>query len=425
MRFRCGPSTFLEGGSDDVTPVRILEGSKRDGVPSAGGAVRQRLERSNLEVPDAAWDLLSLALSAVTVDAFVQRAQSPDGWTREFDLLVAMREPERWAGHAAEVQQALEFLTTDIWRLGFESGASRGAAPKRPQVLEASSVCLLSGGLDSLIGAIDLSASGEKLLAVSQTVRGDGARQRHFANAISGVVGQLTFNHNVDIPREAKETSQRSRSLVFLAYAVAAATSTAPYKNGETVPIYICENGFIAINPPLTIARIGSLSTRTAHPEFLRRTQSLLDSLDLRVVITNPYAAATKGEMLKDCRDQPLIQNEAVASTSCGRFQRFKYTHCGRCVPCQIRRGAFLTWGVADGTEYVFEDLGLRDGDHSAFDDVRSVAMALQDVEQRGLERWLGGALVGTSTQSRGQLRSMVERAMGELSALHRAYGVA
>ena len=35
------------------------------------------------------------------------------------------------------------------------------------------------------------------------------------------------------------------------------------------VTLYMCENGFISINPPLTDARLGSLSTRTTHPVYL------------------------------------------------------------------------------------------------------------------------------------------------------------
>ena len=71
-----------------------------------------------------------------------------------------------------------------------------------------------------------------------------------------------------------------------------------------------------------------------------------------------------KGEMLRDCSDQPLLSSLAGESTSCGRFQRYGYRHCGRCVPCQVRRAAFLKWGTADSTDYVYSDLGRRDEDH-------------------------------------------------------------
>jgi hypothetical protein len=125
-------------------------------------------------------------------------------------------------------------------------------------------------------------------------VRGDAEKQDRFARIIGGGLEHLQVNHNASTRRGLKETSQRSRSLIFLAFAVLAATSTERYRNGETVPLYVCENGFIAINPPLTIARIGSLSTRTAHPDFLGRMQEIFDGVGLRINIVNPYAEKTK-----------------------------------------------------------------------------------------------------------------------------------
>jgi hypothetical protein len=62
------------------------------------------------------------------------------------------------------------------------------------------------------------------------------------------------------------ERSQRARSIIFFAYGVLAATALKRYHDGQPVTLYVCENGFIAINPSLTTARLGSLSTRTTHP---------------------------------------------------------------------------------------------------------------------------------------------------------------
>jgi hypothetical protein len=101
--------------------------------------------------------------------------------------------------------------------------------------------------------------------------------------------------------------------------------------------------------------------------------------------------------------DQALLSTEASVSTSCGRFQRFNYRHCGRCVPCQIRRAAFTAWGHDDPTEYVYADLGRPDEDHAAFDDVRSVALARLVVAEEGFDRWLGPTLSsrGSRTEQR------------------------
>jgi hypothetical protein len=167
------------------------------------------------------------------------------------------------------------------------------------------------------------------------------------------------------------------------------------------------------------------LSTRTAHPVFLERIQSVLNAAGLRVSIVNPYAEKTKGEMLRECRDQVLLIKEAVRSTSCGRFQRFNYRQCGRCVPCQVRRAAFLVWGGAkDATDYVYVPLGKDDDEHARFDDVRSVAVALAAVQSDGIDVWLGHALSSPLIKNRAALKAMLERGLDELKELHIAYGV-
>lgn len=345
MRYITGPSSALVNIDPGAIPVVLFGQTRSNDLASAGGAAARAIRRKKLSPAPAAWDLLAIALSVVVADGATKRDKSPDGWTREFDLNVALHNVEPWRPIVAPLSAGLNFLTTDRWQISFRDGGLLPDAPKKPQYSAADSVALLSGGLDSLIGAIDLAAMGKKTLAVSQTVRGDAAKQIRFAQKIGSGLEHLQINHNASTKRSIKETSQRSRSIIFLAFAVLAATSTQRYLAGETVPLYVCENGFIAINPPLTNARIGSLSTRTAHPEFLGKMQEVLDGAGLRVKIVNPYAEKTKGEMLRECLDQSLLSEEAGASTSCGRFQRFNYTHCGRCVPCQIRRGAFIAWG--------------------------------------------------------------------------------
>ncbi|MGC0239576.1 Qat anti-phage system QueC-like protein QatC [Arthrobacter sp. SD76] len=344
MKYSSGPRSVVASGTDSA-PIVLFDKEPSGQLPTAGWSVLDTIRRRQLLPDPAAWDFLSIALSVVVADGAASRSDSPDGWTREFEMDIALHDPDRWTPLAPALESALRFLTTDLWTLSYRGGGLLPTSPTKPRYPAADAAALLSGGLDSLVGAIDLSEQGLKLLAVSQTVRGDAEKQERFANRIGGGLEHLQVNHNASTPRNEKETSQRSRSLIFLAFAVLAATATQRYSTGGTVPVYVCENGFIAINPPLTNARIGSLSTRTAHPEFLGRIQQVLDDAGLRVRIENPYAEKTKGEMLQECLDQPLLMTEAAISTSCGRFQRFNYQHCGRCVPCQIRRAAFTSWG--------------------------------------------------------------------------------
>ena len=423
MRLICGPRHFaLRGRAADLA-VDLYSQSRTQDRARAGEAVRNRIIESRFRCDRRAWDLLSIALSVITADFAALRSASPDGWTREFELDVAVTDPSFWNQHALALAKALAFLTTDRWTLRFHPGGMDAPVPAIPQRPPHDSIVLLSGGLDSLVGAIDLTSGGRSPLAISQTVRGDAATQRRFAARIGGGLNHLQMSHAAHVPGN-RETSQRSRSLMFLAFGVLAATALACYRNVDAVPLYVCENGFIALNPPLTGGRIGSLSTRTAHPEFLGRLQHILDAAGLRVQITNPYTAFTKGEMLLECTDQSLLTDLAATSTSCGRFNRFGYRHCGRCVPCQIRRAAFLAWDVPDTTEYVYENLGLPGSDYSAFDDVRSVAVALASIQMQGVRAWVRSSLASPFIDDRLELAEMAKRALAELRNLHSAYGV-
>lgn len=423
MKLLCAPEGYPFPAGDDALHVVLYGQPGGTDRGSAGAAARYDILRAKLEAAPRAWDFLSIALSVVTADLASLRERSPDGWTREFELSVAVSDPTFWNPHAISIEAALAFLTTDRWKIRFLEHGTVPAPPKDAVRPDEDCVVLLSGGLDSLIGAIDRVEEGKKPLAVSQIVRGDADKQSDFARKVGGGLRHLQLNHNASAPGT-EEPSQRARSLVFLAFGALAATTLARYHDGENVTLYLCENGFIALNPPLTGARIGSLSTRTANPEFLARVQKIFDAVDLRVKIENPYVHKTKGEMLISCSDQDLLRQEASRSTSCGRFQRFNYRHCGRCVPCQVRRAAFIAWEQPDDTVYVYGNLGKDDVDHAAFDDVRSVAMAIAQVEGDGLDSWIGSALSLPHIGDLPPLRSLIGRGLSELAKLHLTYGV-
>lgn len=424
MRLVSGPETFMLPGSENTLRVILYGQPISMAQGSAGDAAMGEILRRRLEPAPRAWDLLSIALSVITADFAELRTRSPDGWTREFELDIAVADPIFWRTQANALSKALGFLTTDRWTLRFHSGGILPPLQREALRPEENCVVLLSGGLDSLVGAIDLVSDGHKPFAISQTVRGDAEKQVEFAARIGGGLNQLQLNHNAHSPG-IQEASQRARSFIFITYGVLAATALQKYHDGDNVPLFVCENGFIAINPPLTGSRLGSLSTRTAHPEFLGRLQGILDAAGLHVGIENPYAHKTKGEMLRDCRDQDLLAREAARSTSCGRFQRFNYRQCGRCIPCQVRRAAFLAWGNGqDSTGYVYESLGRNNNEYAGFDDVRSVAIALAATQVDGPESWFGHALSSPLIGDRAGLRAMLERGLTELRALHCAYDI-
>ena len=118
---------------------------------------------------------------------------------------------------------------------------------------------------------------------------------------------------------------------------------------------------------PLDPTRIGSNSTRTTHPYYLRRWNDLLDAIGIPATVSNPYWSKTKGEMVKGCKMRPLLKRIVGQSVSCAhpslkRFAGDGKNHCGTCVPCIIRRAAIEeAWGKGkDPTGYRCEDLSAQ-----------------------------------------------------------------
>jgi hypothetical protein len=259
MKLVCAPKDYPFDGAGDTLEVILYGHADRQTRGRAGAAVKDEIVREKLHAATRAWDFLSVALSVIAADLAGHRNASPDGWTREFELEVSVADPDFWNAQRELVRNLLGFLTTDRWQISFMGGGISPVPEGETVRPEEDCVTLLSGGLDSLIGTIDLVAIGKRPFAVSQVVTGDADNQRTFAQAIGGGLRHLQVNHNARVPNSESPPSQRARSLIFIAYGVLAATTLARYHVGRSVTLYVCENGFISINPPLTGARLGSL----------------------------------------------------------------------------------------------------------------------------------------------------------------------
>jgi len=395
-------------------------------IGSVGTTWTQTLKRSGFPINPLAWDFAVIAAGVVSADQAVQRSQAADGWTRIIELKVDVLNPEIWTKVTPLLTKALGFLTGDHWQLVFVKGLAVLPNPEKPKQLVHDCVSLLSGGLDSLIGAIDLKAKGLRPFFVSQTARGDSEKQITYARTISGDdQSHFQFGETVHLPKGMRaDTSHRSRSILFLAMGVVAACGTKKYgelKKNQKVPLVVPENGFISVNVPLTPTRLGSHSTKTTHPYFMKTIQSALDEVGLSVELTNPYQWKTKAEMIKECRDKKLLNKLIFSSTSCGRFAR-TYTHCGRCVPCIIRRAAINACYKHDKTEYRFNDLGADDRNHSKFSDVLGVKMAIAGAKKVGLEKWAGSSISAVLIPDVPACVSMLDKSMEELGKFFRKF---
>src|SRR5882672_8490233 len=95
----------------------------------------------------------------------------------------------------------------------------------------------------------------------------------------------------------------------------------------------------MAIHLPLDSGRIGAFSTHTAHPHVLVAITNLMRSaLRTPLVIENPYVYRTKREVVAPIAN--IAPDLIPVATSCWRNSRLRagVTHCGSCVPCQVRR---------------------------------------------------------------------------------------
>jgi hypothetical protein len=424
MRIGCAPAGSALPPSLDRSYV--LYGYRTSPDVGCIGATLNHLVRAyNLDPVSRAWDFLSIALSVVAADEGCLRDRSADGWTRQIDLTVSVVDPAFWASQQTALEQALRFVTGDIWRVDFVGGGFLPAPPKPAKSRSEDLICLLSGGMDSLIGAVDLASAGRRPLLVSQVAKGDKLEQARFAKTIAPDCLHVQMNHNAAHVGHS-ERSQRARSLVFFGFGVLVATCLSQYRAGQHVELIVPENGFISLNVPLTPLRLGSLSTRTTHPYYLAKVQALLDAAGLNVRLRNPYQLKTKGEMLLGCLDQALLKTLAGRSTSCSRYARTSFTQCGRCVPCLVRRAAFERWGVADSTApaYRYSALSKPGAKYRDFDDVRAVAFAVETVRRHGVDAWIGGALNSAQLGPVADLRAVAQRGLSELEQFLTSQGV-
>ena len=374
FHFRLGnddiPATFAPAGAETVEVPLI---PNQHGLGHCIGTTIDELRQLGIAPTEIGVDFLLLGSAVLTVDKNVSRLDnSEDSWTRELALSLPVSNPALWTGVAPQIISALEFLTGDKWTLEFRARPGTRAIlarpPSQPTNLGIDCISLLSGGLDSFIGAIDLLSAGQRVLFVSHSAVGtDSGRQRHLVNALGNqFLNNQPFHLRASIRLQSahldnrkKEDTERSRSFLF--YSIAAiAASACPAVNRIVVP----ENGFISLNVPLEELRLGSLSTRTTHPFLIARISEIFTAVGIRAALSNPYQFKTKWEMVRECANHNFLAAEIAGTISCSspNNARIHYgTHqCGYCVPCIIRRASLVNNIIPDTTQYGIANLNAQ-----------------------------------------------------------------
>lgn len=321
-------------------------------------------------VPVLNADFLRIALAVFVSDRSVRRNSKGQGWSRELDVSIPVSDPKLWAANTKDLVEIMNYLTGDHWIFRFTKMPAI-AVPTSLIADKSERVVLVSGGADSGSGAIysahSLAKDGTHTLVSHASSAATRTPQVYLHSELEKLFpGKQAAHHQVFIGRKKSfngtnyinEPSSRSRSLLFLALGLSVAAQSG-------APLWIPENGFASLNPPLGPERIGSLSTRTTQPWFLWRVSELLQAIGAHGTIVNPFQLMTKGEMFKQVIS--ILGAEQASSylsstNSCAHTDQHYQggvpsgTHCGVCFGCILRRSSFKAAGVKDQTRYLSDE---------------------------------------------------------------------
>lgn len=334
-------------------------------------------------LPDRVQDLLEIAAYVFCADRHLSRGDRRTleyhSWSREFQYFIRVRDAEFWNSSDVKRQlnDALSWMTGDrSHKFDFLSGhktARTGLFESEEHALTDDGnprVMLFSGGLDSLVGAIDLLETTESTVwpishssANARTVHTQRklieALQRDYGSRINWRV--LTCHlHGVRAPEE----SQRTRAFLYCSMAFALALRLGQSR------FYVYENGVTALNFPKRGGMINARASRTAHPKTLRLLERLFSLVaGQHFIIETPFQQRTKTdvlEILKKHKKAGLLN----ASVSCSKtFKEMgNATHCGECSQCVDRRFAAYAADCdsadnASGYDYDFIHESVRNGE--------------------------------------------------------------
>jgi len=367
-----------------------------------GGALTD-LKSKNVYPSEIALDLVVIAAQVYAADTRISRAtESDDAWTREIRVVTPVSDVARWNAAAPILERMLNFLTGDRWTIQFRARPAHFAqiTPQADLIVPPfTGVSLFSGGLDSLIGAIDqleakrvpllVSHAGEPAVSKAQDDCFELLKEKYAKLPFARLRTWMSFPKKL-VRNVASEDSTRGRSFLFFALGVFAGTGLR-----SDFVMHAPENGLIALNVPLDTLRLGALSTRTTHPFYIARWNDLLGMLGIPGRIENPYWDKTKGEMVRACSNPAFLKQLVPATLSCasptkGRWQGHGTQHCGYCLPCLIRRASLSS--IADPTTYTVPNFRAQEWDPQTAtgEQIRSFQYAVDRLRTRpGIEKLL------------------------------------
>lgn len=363
---------YIKDGSRDTNALLNMSIKDTDTNESSDLIINtQQLFKSLKLIPEQkSLDIWFFSLYIHLIDNLLPRNEiAIDNWLREINVRIPVSTPLLWNSNSNLIIEALNFLTGDEWNIEFyqlESNYYSNDELELEEDINIEKVCLLSGGLDSLVGAINLINNNDNILFISH-FDGAGAINGEQKNIFeefkrSENDKNLYLSQFHVYPTEylfySADSNQRARSILFLGFALFHAI------NFNVNEIVLPENGLISINLPLNESRTSSNSTRTTHPYFIKKLEEFIYQVGININIVNPYQTKTKGEMLDECLDKELLNLLINKTISCSHYKRrgpwtrkVGINNCGYCIPCLIRRSSIYYYDNLDTIERYGVDL--------------------------------------------------------------------
>jgi 7-cyano-7-deazaguanine synthase in queuosine biosynthesis len=391
----------------------------------------KKRQYSGFFVSKSGIDLLYISLMVYYADRRVIRKSENDAWTRKIKLHIPVLEVEKWNENKTLLERMLSFLSGDLWTFEFRKRELNSKEEKTIKGIEhkkkkhqPKAICMLSGGLDSFIGAIDILTKEKDIWFVGHYGGGKGVI-RYQKNVINNLINQFEltkeqfFNFYASPIRPSKripmEDTTRTRSFMFFAHAIFLGSAV-----NEDITLYVPENGLISLNIPLTNTRLGSSSTRTTHPYYMDLLQQLLLNIGLKIKLYNPYQFKTKGDMISECKGASFLRDNIALTMSCSHPDSGRYTgeteplHCGNCLPCIIRRAAIEQAYKTDASKYRDLDFQIKGGP----DNLRSFKLGISDYANSKIDSALSIQISGPIVDNIAKYCDVYKRGMNEMKSL-------
>jgi len=362
--------------------IQFLELNTRGKKPNVRFEIGVLSAKLKSDLPARVDDLLHIAAYVFAADNRLYRGSSTEvfaeSWSRDIQLSIPVFDRDFWSrGSVKEkLQNTLEFLTEDRFKFEFGKRAEKnsqflkfGDVPQSP--LSPDLIIPFSGGLDSLAATIEAIGQGRRPLLVSHVpVSTIHTRQGNLAGLLRERFKTWQFPHatlwvNRASGQRPRDYSQRSRSFLFTALAVAMAKL---YSISE---IRLCDNGVVSFNLPRSGQNLGAFLSRSTHPRYIELVSDLISSVvgDAELSINNTLLFKTKKEVVEmiSSSGHPELIQEAISCAHTEGQTKFQ-PHCGTCTQCIDRRFATESAGLSkhDLPSRYEKDIftnALKDGD--------------------------------------------------------------